>query len=291
MNPILQKAKWLSLVDSGDIRPYVYMRAANRISNPGVRHHVDWFPWEPLILDPLDLRDVNFAERIYHLENTAFGPAAMAIPRWVFYDCAVIPGLISGFAMKTEKLPPSLRKVMTADFHHEWTPISLFIVIPTMKKGEWVAHNLCAINSLLPEADRLYALGFLTKAYGLWYSNAETCCGMTQWGNTALKLHSHYGYLQILTAYTPVHSHARTITYRSEVDVESWELFFSREEDLRFLERHEPTGLMIDPQVEHSMIDLHIRIQNGEGPFYLGASDIATKKLTDPLIVYRQKRF
>ena len=191
--------------------------------------------------------------------------------------------------MKTAKLPAAIKKVMRYKDDFEWTPLSLFIIIPTMKKGEWVAHNLCAVNSMVGPEDRLYGLGFLSKAFGLWYANVETCCGMTQWGNAALKLHSHYGHMQILTAYTPVHSYAKTITYRSQVNVECWEEFFTKEEDLGFLEKYQPSGLIVDPASEQSMIDLQVRIQNGEGPFFLSASDISSKKLTDPLMVYRAK--
>lgn len=289
MNPLLEKAKWLKLCETGDIRPYVFVREENHIPNPGTKHKLDWFPWEPIYKNPLSLAELEFAEQIYHLEHTAFGPSAMAIPRWVFYDCAVMPGFVAGFAMKTAKLPAALKKVLRYNDQSEWTPLSLFIIIPTMKKGEWVAHNLCAVNSLLPETDRMYALGFLSKAFGLWYANVETCCGMTQWGNAALKLHSHYGHLQVLTAYTPIHSHAKTITYRTEVETSSWEKFFTKEEDFEFLEKYQPSGLMIDPVSEQSMIDIHSRIQKGEGPFFLSAAEISAKKLTEQLQVYRPK--
>ena len=291
MKDLLQKkASWLKDIDSGDLRPYVYVRPENQIVAPGTRHACDWFPWSPLLINPMDLNNLEFAERIYYLENTAFGPSAMAIPRWVFYDCAVMPGFVSGFAMKTSKLPPWLKTALNPKGEYEWTPLSLFIIIPTMTKGEWVAHNLCAVNSLLPEAKRLYALGFLSKAYGLWYANVEACSGMTQWGNSALRLHSHFGHLQVLSSYTPVHSHANTVTYRTPIDLDVWELFFTREQDLKFLEKYEGTGLTLDPKVEQSMIDLQMRLQKGEGPFFLGASDIASKGLMDPLLVYRQKK-
>jgi len=289
MNKLLAKAKWLDECEKGDIRPYVFVREENHILDPGSLHHLDWFPWEPVYKDPLCLSELEFAEQIYHLENSAFGPSAMAIPRWVFYDCGVMPGFVAGFAMKTAKLPASIKKVMRHKENFEWTPISLFIIIPTMKKGEWVAHNLCAINSMIPESDRLYALGFLSKAFGLWYANVETCCGMTQWGNAALKLHSHYGHMEILTAYTPVHSHANTITYRTEVQVSSWEKFFTREDDSEFSKKYKTSGLMIDPTSEQSMIEIHSRIQKGEGPFFLSAAEISAKKLTDQLHVYRPK--
>lgn len=287
---VLDKANWMkTYCDTGDIRPYVFVRPDNRIPNPGTRHRLDWFPYEPVFKNPLDLAQLEFAEQIYHLEHAAFGPSNLEIPRWVFYDCAVMPGFVAGFAMKTSKLPEAIKKVMRFDPKFDWTPLSLFIIIPTMKKGEWVAHNLCAVNSLLPAADRLYGLGFLSKAFGLWYANVETCCGMTQWGSPAIKLHSHFGHLQILTSYTPVHTHAETITYRSEVNIECWEKFFTREPNLAFLENHEPSGLMLDPKSKDSMIQLQNKIQNGDGPFYLNAAEIAEQKLTEPMSVYRMK--
>ncbi|PWU18283.1 MAG: hypothetical protein C5B49_07455 [Bdellovibrio sp.] len=289
MNRILAKAKWLELMQTGDILPYVYVRGENRIQQPGTRHRLDWFPYEPVFKDPLDLDQLEFAEQIYHLENNAFGPAGLAIPRWVFYDCAVMPGFVAGFAMKSAKMPSAIRQVLRWKADFDWSPLSLFIIIPTMKKGEWVAHNLCAVNSLIGEDHRLYGLGFLSKAFGLWYANVESCCGITQWGGPALKLHTHFGHLQILTAYTPVHTHAQTMTYRSQVDPKVWEKFFTRERDDSFLQKYEPSGAMIDPMSSTSQIAIQRRIQGGEGPFYLSAAELSEKKLTEPLTLYRLK--
>lgn len=287
---LLQKSEWYTKWGaSGDIRPYVFVRPENRIQNPGSRHHLDWFPMEPIYMNPLELEKLEFAEQIYHIEEKAFGAANMAMPRWVFYDCAIIPGFVAGFAMRTSKLPEAVRKVMRVDPKQEWTPLSLFIIIPTMAKGEWAAHNLCAINSILPQADRFYGLGFLSKAFGLWYANVETCCGFTQWGNPALKLHTHYGHMQVVTAYTPVHSHAETITYRVEVNIDVWEEFFTREPDLHFLEKYGPAGFEIDPKNKQSMITLHQKIIQGEGPYFLSAADISSKKSGEPLLIYKKK--
>lgn len=292
LNPLLAKAEWfMKWGASGDIRPYVYVRPDNKIQNPGSRHRLDWFPMEPIYKNPLELENLPFAEKIYYLEERAFGPANMAMPRWVFYDCAVIPGFVAGFAMRTSAMPESIKKAMGGvDSSLEWTPLSLFIIIPTMAKGQWVAHNLCAVNSLLPESERFYGLGFLSKAFGLWYANVESCLGMTQWGSPALKLHTHYGHMQVMTAYTPVHSHANTITYHVDVDTHCWEQFFTREPDLAFLEKYGLTDRMIDPKSTQSMIDLHTSIQKGEGPFFLSAADIAAKKLTEPLKIYQSKQ-
>lgn len=278
-------------MESGDIRPYVFVRPENSIAHPGAKHPLDWFPHPPIVKNPLHVTELGFAEHIYWIEERAFGPANMAMPRWVFYDCAVVPGFVAGFACRSSKLPDAVRKVMNPKNETEWTPLSLFIIIPTMHRGEWVAHNLCTINSLLPgKNDHLYGLGFLSKAFGLWYANVEQCTGFTQWGNLALKLHSHYGYLEVLGAYAPVHSHAKTVTYRANVSTSCWEKFFTREPDMAFLENYGPTEFQIDPKDEKSMMDLQARIERGEGPFYLNAGQIASQALTDPLTVYRPKQ-
>lgn len=287
MNPLLKKAAWLG---SDDIRPYVFVRPENKIENPGTRHKLDWFQHPPIYKNPLHLDELPFAEAIYQIEWKSFGAQDLAIPRWVFYDCGALPGFIAGFAGRTEKLSPDILKILNYSKDQEWCPLSLFIIIPTMHKGEWVAYDLCAINSVLPEEQRYYGLGFLTKAFGLWYANVELCTGMTQWGGPALKLHSHYGHLEVIGAYAPLHTHATTMTYRCEVDTGCWEKFFTREDDLGFLEKYGKTDFKIDPNNTESMISLQRKIQNSEGPFYLSASEIASNDIRDPLSIYKLKQ-
>ncbi len=286
-NPLLSKATWL---ESGDIKPYVFVRPENKISNPGTRHTIDWFTEAPLYKNPLHLDELAFAEAIYQIEWKAFGHQDLAIPRWVFYDCAAMPGFIAGYAGRTSKLPKKILNMLNYSEKNEWCPLSLFIIIPTMHKGEWVAYDLCSVNSMLPKEEQYYGLGFLSKAFALWYANVGQCSGMTQWGSPSLKLHSHYGPLEMIGAYAPLHTHAKTMTYRCEVNAKNWEKFFSKEADLAFLERYGKTEYMIETTQEDSMIKMQRRIQNSEGPFYLSAGDIAHKALNEPLHIYKLKQ-
>jgi hypothetical protein len=304
---LTQKMPWMK---SGDIRPYVFVRPENAIKTPGARHKCDWFPYEPVTKDPLDLKVIHFADRIYAIEERAFGPSNMAMPRWVFYDCAVMPGFVAGFAARPSALTQSQREALdpmkvkasgsplektnllppiNSIDEMDWVPLSLFIIIPTMHKGEWVAHNLCSVNSLLKKEDQLYGLGFMSKAFGLWYANVEQCSGMTQWGSPALKLHSHYGWLEVIGAYAPVHSHRQTVTYRADVHVDLWSNFFTKEEDMTFLENFGQTRHEIDPQNEPSMVKLQQLIEGDGGPFYLSAHEIAKNSLSDRLTIYQPK--
>lgn len=304
---VLSKASWLA---NADIRPYVFVRPENQIHLPGSLHRLNWFSNKPVIKNPLNVNEIAFADRIYSLEERAFGPSNMAMPRWVFYDCGVMPGFVAGFCIRPSSMSPELRKVLdpknfaaTASpvkkssvltevqslDEMDWVPLSLFIIIPTMHKGEWVAHNLCTANSLLPKEHQLYGLGFLSKAFGLWYANVEQCSGMTQWGSPAIKLHSHFGHMEVIGSYAPVHSHAKTITYRCQVNTKCWEQFFTREPDLAFLEKFAPRNFTIDPKDEKSMLDLQSKIERGEGAFYLSAGEIAAQNLDMPLTIYSEK--
>jgi hypothetical protein len=80
------------------------------------------------------------------------------------------------------------------------------------------------------------------------------------------------------------------MTYRCQVNADCWEKFFTREPDLAFLERYGPTEMSVDPNSVDSMVAMQTRIQNGEGPYYLSAGQIAKNALKDPLTVYKLKQ-
>ncbi len=282
----------LSWLKNDDIQPYVFVRSDNRIKNPGSLHDLDWFMSrkKPVYINPLEMDQVSFGNQILQLESQAFGPSNMAMPRWVFFDCAVTPGFVAGFAIRTKSLDPEVRKLMNLNDTHEWTPLSLFIIIPTMsREGEWVAHNLCSVNALLPKEKGYYGLGFLSKAFGLWYANVNICCGFTQWGNAAIKLHSYYGPFQILTAYTPLHSYSRTLTYRVKVQPEMWPHFFSKKPLEQFGKKFKASGLSVDPQDESSLIRLQRDLEKGAGPYFLSSQEILNKGMEEPLGLYEVK--
>lgn len=283
--------KRLSWFHSEDIQPYVYVREENRITDPGTQTPLDWFAGKnPVYINPLRMDQVEFGNQILELESRAFGPANMAMPRWVFYDCAITPGFVAGFCTRFEKLPDVMKAQMPYAGKHEWVPLSLFIIIPTMAKdGEWVAHNLCTVNSLLPKDDGLYGLGFLSKAFGLWYANVKTCCGFTQWGNPAVRLHSYYGPFEILTAYTPIHSYSRTLTYRVKLDSTSWHHFFDKQPPQDFDAKFEKTGIAVEPKDDTSLKSIQKRLESKEGPFFLNSHEVLTRDLGSALNLYKPK--
>lgn len=287
-NVLPEKLSWLS---SKDIKPYVFVRKDNRIAEPGKLHsNLNWFKHlDAIYKDPLRVDEVEFANRILFLESKAFDASGMAMDRWVFYDCAIMPGFVAGFAARTSALPASVKEKLQTDDSLEWTPLSLFIIIPTMAKEEWVAHNLCSANSILDKEERFWGLGFMSKAFGLWYANIETCIGMTQWTSPALKLHSHYGHFKILTAYTPVHTYAQTLTYRLDVDPSLWPGFLGEPVGYTFKEKFVPAGFSIQRDDVTSLKDFQQKIEEGKESYYLDAEEILSKPLNDELAVYQKR--
>lgn len=266
-----------------DIRPYVFVRPRNRPSVAGAKHSFE-FPKDILLLDPNELRNVAFGDAILRLENRAFHKMGITMPRWAFYDCSVMPGMVVGFAIRSRAAPESIRRILSIPAELEWTPISLFIAIPSGEPRHWMAHNLCSINAIVPAEDQLHGLGFVSKAFGLWYSNIEYLYGVTQWTNPALKLHANFGPFEVVTAYTPLHDISTTVTYRVKVDVQNWKWFLDRGENWKPTFR--PLGLTIDPTNEAEMIALQGRLEKGDGPFYLDGRVMVQHDLKSPIPLF-----
>ncbi len=281
-----ENLKWLS---GNDLRPYVYVRPENRIKDPGKNFQLNWFPMSPLFKNPLVMDEVDFADQILRLETRAFAASNMPMPRWVFYDCAIMPGFVAGFALRRSAASKEILEILQPQADTEWLPISLFICIPTMAPKEWVAHNLCSINSLIPKEQSIYGLGFLSKAFALWYANVEVLCGITQWQSPAVRLHTHYGDFEVLTAYTPVHSYARTLTYRMVTDAKEWKRFFTREQAADFNEKYEDAGFTVDPKADESLVSFQRRLEKGGTRYYLDANQIRTEPLDSVLNVYKRR--
>lgn len=272
------------LADGNIVRPYVFVRGENQIENPG-KAYIGWFPNEPLIKDSQSMHEGAFTDQLLNLENKVFGEK-LAMPRWVFYDCAIMPGIVSGYAIHRSAASETIKAVTKAPADAEWIPLSLFITIPTLRPGEWVAHNLSSINSALPKSEQFYGLGFLSKAFGLWYANIETCCGMTQWTSPAIKLHSHYGDIEVMTAYTPSHTYASTLTYRLKVKPAEWDRFFTDHQAPRFYQQYRAAGATVVRSQEQSLKELQSRIEGGAGPYYLDAAEIGARPLDSELTLY-----
>ena len=169
------------------------------------------------VFDPLRQESVTFRELVHRLDAATFGPTGMPMPQWVFFDGAELPGGVFGFGRRADQLGPVARALFDVpDDYRGLVPFAMFIAIPMRTRGAWMGHNLASLNPQLPN-EKLGGLASITKAFGLAAFGARTQYGATQWRSPALHIHTRFGPLELVTAYTPAHSEPRTLTYCFDV--------------------------------------------------------------------------
>jgi hypothetical protein len=188
------------------------------VATPRHRELLDLAPYgltipEQNYIDPTHVRWERFLLLLQTLDQLTFGPEGMPMPRWVFYDCAEIPGAIFGFARDIAALAQPVRDALgLRPGETGLMPFSMYIAIPIRPPGVWFGHNLASLNPTFP-ALGLRGLASITKALGLKVFRCEQQIGATQWDSDALHIHTRFGPLDLLSAWTPAHSEAATLTY------------------------------------------------------------------------------
>ena len=172
---------------------------------------------EENIIDPTRMASERFLLLLQTMDRLTFGPEGMPMPRWVFYDCAELPGAIFGFARRAEELPANVLEAMGRP--HDDTglvPFSMFIAIPVRPPEVWFGHNLASLNATFPGL-QLKGLASMTKALGIKVFRCKQQIGATQWDSNALHIHTRFGPLNLVTAWTPAHLEEATLTYSFDV--------------------------------------------------------------------------
>lgn len=169
-------------------------------------------------VDPLRRASAPFLELLARLDAATFGPEGMPMPHWLFLDTAELPSGIVGFGHRAADAPASLRAMLRVPRGYEGiVPVSMYIAMPTIDPLVWVGHNLASLREQLPDQP-LRGLGGLTKAVALAAFRAGAQIGVTQWDSAALGVHTRMGPLALLTAWTPGHAEAQSLTYRVGLD-------------------------------------------------------------------------
>lgn len=169
-------------------------------------------------IDPTHTRSATFLDILQRLDALTFGPTGMPMDKWVFYDCAELPGFIVGFAIEASAMTADERhRLKVPETYSGPVPLSMYIAIPMREAGSWFGHNLASLGRQLP-GRRLSHLGTLTKVMALKTMRAEKNVGVTQWASPALHIHTKFGALELLTVWTPVHSFPASLTYAFPVD-------------------------------------------------------------------------
>ncbi len=211
--------------------------------------------------DPHKVASGAFLHALQRLDELTFGPVGMSMPKWVFYDCAEVPGGIFGFGRMADVLPDWLRRALDVPADYAGlVPLSMYVAIPMLETGAWQTYTLCTINEVAPGAAPAN-LGVLTEAVGLSISRVQTAYGATQWRSPKLSVHSRFGPLELLTAWTPAHSDPSTITFRFPATKERIETALGQDEGPAF----DPAAVeWIDCDDTEALRALQLRIEAGE---------------------------
>jgi len=231
-------------------------------------------------VNPHHARWSTFFELLQRLDALTFGPEGMPMDKWVFYNCAELPGFIYGFALDASEMSANERELMgvPADWDGP-VPFSMYIAIPMHEPGAWFGHNLASLNRTFPHR-RFDGLGTLTKSIALQAFKVERFYGATQWLSNALYIHTRFGPLDLYTTYTPAHSMAETLTYGFTVTEEK--LRYAMGDPTATLDFPEP-DIALDARDVVTMQALQERIEAGERYALVGPPSTQGQRVVHPI--------
>jgi hypothetical protein len=205
-------------------------------SNDTLRPHLNETPYGHKLtwLDFTDTADKGWATaeflNLFNVINgIAFGDRGIPMPQWVMVDLILMPSAAviaslpqdtfadmverSTFPFDTD-VKHHLRVVqdnMKAGGYRGPVPVGGYCAAPSAAPGTWVGWSLW---SLMPKV----GLGHATKALALSAYRARRLDGVTQYDNSALKVHTRFGALRILVATVPFHTSPGSFIYESDFD-------------------------------------------------------------------------
>lgn len=162
------------------------------------------------------------------INGIAFGDRGIPMPQWVMVDLILMPSaaVIAALpqAQFTETLETSafdddakrhlravFEKVKQSDYNGP-IPIGGYCAAPSAAPGTWVGWSLWSVMTNV-------GLGRALKALALSVYQAKKLDGVTQYDNTALRVHTRFGRLQILVATVPFHTSPGSFVYENDFTV------------------------------------------------------------------------
>lgn len=234
-----------------------------------------------LHFDPHRTASATFLNALQRLDELSFGPVGLSMPRWVFYDCAEIPGGIFGFSRPAAQVPEWVLRALHVDARYAGpVPLSLYVAIPMLEPGSWHTFTLCSLNEVAPGAAPA-GTGLLTEALGLEAFGIRRAHGATQWRSRKLRVHALFGPLELLTAWTPAHSDPRTLTFRFEPTAETIGRVLRGEVDE--IPPDAPGVRWIDCDDDDVLQDLQAELEAGRRYAVLGPARIDGSYVTVPI--------
>lgn len=216
--------------------------------------------------DILRRSSAPFVDRLVRLDRLTFGATGMPMPEWLFVDASAMPGAIVGLGLRGRDLPPeTLDRLCYPCGPDELAPLSMYIAVPAQRGDVWYGHNLASLNREAPELS-LRGLGGVTKALGLRVMRCREQLGATQWSSAAISVHTRFGPLELLTAWTPAHANPATLTYRLRLTDQGMR------DVLAGIRRPTPADgvFLVNSHDRQGLLDLEHRLEHGENLAVVG---------------------
>jgi len=207
------------------LEPYAGVLKGHRayvVATPGLQRRLERAPLgltiDPeLRFDPLRRASADFLGRVERLDGLAYSARGLAMPRWAFYDCAELPGVIFGLAVAAGDLAPAARSALAVARDDEaYVPTSIFLAVPMLEAGHWLGYGLCDLHEVSPGASHP-GLRLLTLALALDLLAARRLTGTMQWSSPRLHAWARFAPLGVRAAWVPAHSEPATCAFRFDV--------------------------------------------------------------------------
>jgi len=162
------------------------------------------------------------------INGIAFGDRGIPMPQWVMVDLILMPSAAviaalpqSSFTevLETSAFDAEAKRHMRAVFdkakqsaYNGPIPIAGYCAAPSAAPGTWVGWSLWSLWTSV-------GLGKALKALALSAYQAQKLDGVTQYDNSALRVHTRFGRLRIMVATVPFHTSPGSFVYENDFTV------------------------------------------------------------------------
>ncbi|MFO0747978.1 MAG: hypothetical protein U1F43_20305 [Myxococcota bacterium] len=233
---------------------------------------------EANLIDPQRVAHGRFLHLVQVLDEMTYGPVGLKMPSWVFYDCAVVPGALFGFARRAAELEPWVRQSLRVPADYDGlVPVSIVAAIPMAHRKAELVYTLCSVNQVAPGAAP-EGLWRLTLAAGAAALGIDSMVATAQWRSAQLGLYAGFGPLALQTAWTPAHDIPETATFTVASDAAARQRLLRGE-----LPLPERATRWLDADDRDAMRALQSEIEGGTPVWVVGPPEIRGAATRIPL--------
>jgi hypothetical protein len=240
-------------------------------SNESLRPHLNTTPYG-LPLSWIDFTrpdqttwDIQEFLNLFNVINgIAFGDRGIPMPQWVMVDLILMPSATVVAALPQDAFAtlldaPALRGVrhhlvdvqerIRSSGYEGPVPVGGYCAAPSAAPGTFVGWSLWSMMTGI-------GLGRAVKALALSVYRTQRLDGVTQYDNSALKVHTNFGRMRIMVATVPFHTSPGSFVYENDLTLPA-------------RDRDEAPTFLLDPFDYERQRAMQKTIEAGEADFYV----------------------